>query len=210
MWNASPAKAAAYRKAFYIGLLLTLTQLFILFFVVLSRTLGADTVHSAADLATLWGTMYLLGRTWVNEEMFLKRRRQWLCFGVWSLALGGLFVGGESLFHLLGDEVSSQPQSWLLLLTALLGAIGNWRMHNILEAVTHADRDALDKNNLDHVFWDMILSLGVFVSGCSMWILGTSAIDHFIAVLVGFIILPYLAWKRWKEDKDEHGHHHHH
>ncbi|OGZ07778.1 MAG: hypothetical protein A2942_02875 [Candidatus Lloydbacteria bacterium RIFCSPLOWO2_01_FULL_50_20] len=202
MWTPSPAKAAAYKKACLIGLLLTVLQLFILFFVVASRTLGADTMHSFNDLATLLGTTYLLGRTWETESLFLKKRRSWLRFGVWSLALGGLFVAGESLFDLLSG-VTGHVRSWPLLVIAIAGALGNWRMHRILDSVAHEERDALDKNNLDHVLWDMVLSLAVLLS----FLVGVPLVDRLIAIIVGLFILPYLAWKRWEEDSDEHTHH---
>ncbi|MDO8490236.1 MAG: cation transporter [bacterium] len=204
MWNASPAKAAAYWKALRIGLLLTGTQLFILFFVVASRTLGADTMHSANDALTLFGTAYILGRSWTSETVFLKWRRRWLLVGVWSLALGGLFVAGEALHDIL-EGAGGAIRSWPLLFAAILGAAGNWRMHQILDTVAHEERDALDHNNLDHVFWDMILSLAVLAAYLS----GAPLVDRLIAIVVGLFVLPYLAWKRWKEDGDGYGNHEH-
>lgn len=201
MWNASPAKAAAYGKASIIGLLLTLVQIFILFFIVSSRTLGADTMHSAGDLATLAGTTYLLFRTWASEQEYLRRYRQWLLFGVLSLALGGLGVAGESLYDL-WSGASGTIRAWPLLFAAGLGAAGNWWMHRIVHAATHKNRDALDRNNLDHMAWDGVLSLAVFVAYLS----GTPFVDRLIAIVVGLFVLPYLAWKRWKEDGHEHKH----
>lgn len=208
MWSASTAKAAAYGKALRIGLLLTFIQLFILFFVVASRTLGADTMHSGNDALTIFGTAYILGRSWPSETVFLKWRKRWLLVGVWSLALGGLFVAGEALYDIT-DGVDGAIQSWPLLFAAGLGAAGNWRMHQILDTVAHEDRDALDHNNLDHVFWDMILSLAVLIAYLS----GAPLVDRLIAIVVGLFVLPYLAWKRWKEDGDEndrHAHDHEH
>ena len=82
-------------------------------------------------------------------------------------------------------------------------------MHQILDTVAHEDRDALDHNNLDHVFWDMILSLAVLIAYLS----GAPLVDRLIAIVVGLFVLPYLAWKRWKEDGDEndrHAHDHEH
>ena len=195
MWNASPAKAAAYGKASSIGLLLTVFQLFIFFLVVASRTLGADTMHSAGDLITLGGTTLLLWRTWENEAAYLNARRRWLLVGVWSLVLGGLFVAGESLHDLLGGAEGT-VRSWTLPLVALVSAGGNWWMHHIIHCATHEDQDALDRNNLDHMFWDGVLSLAVFVS----YLFGTALIDRLIAIVIGGLVLPYLAWKRWKED----------
>src|SRR3989338_5725647 len=204
MWSASTAKAAAYGKSLRIGLLLTFIQLFILFFVVASRTLGADTMHSGNDALTIFGTAYILGRSWPSETVFLKWRKRWLLVGVWSLALGGLFVAGEALYDIT-DGVDGAIQSWPLLFAAGLGAAGNWRMHQILDTVAHEDRDALDHNNLDHVFWDMILSLAVLIAYLS----GAPLVDRLIAIVVGLFVLPFLAWKRWKEDGDENDRHAH-
>ena len=201
MWNPSPAKAAAYKKAFCIGLLLTCVQLFILFFLVASRTLGADTIHSVGDLLTLGGTALLLAQTWANEDVFLKKRRMWLSFGAWSLALGGLFIAAESSLDLWHGGASVQLRAWPLFVAALGGALGNWWMHHTVHSATHVHRDALDRNNLDHMFWDGVLSFAVFLS----YVFGTTLIDHVLAIVIGAFVLPFLAWKRWKEDGDDHG-----
>lgn len=205
MWNPSPVKAAAYGKASAIGLLLTGLQFSVLFFIVASRTLGADTVHSAGDLLALLGTAFLLFRTWGSEVAFLKARRRWLLVGVWSLALGGLVVAGESLVDLLSNDWVGNVRSWQLPIIALGSAAGNWWMHRIIDSATHGKRDALDKNNLDHMLWDGVLSLAVFVS----YLFGTTLVDRLIAIGVGLFVLPYLAWKRWKEGADKHIHNDH-
>ncbi|KKU79729.1 MAG: hypothetical protein UY04_C0003G0011 [Parcubacteria group bacterium GW2011_GWA2_47_7] len=208
----SRAKAAQYRNALPIGVFLFLFQLIILFGFAFSRVLSADTVHAFLDVLTLAGTTFLFGRMWRTEAQFKHYERGWLLVGVWSLGLGGVIIGCEAAVHMYGSTGVIPPPALPLLLAALVGAIGNWRMHHILEAVDDAEHDHLHKNNLDHVFWDMILSGAVFVSGCSMWIFQTSAIDSIIALLVGFLILPYLAFKRWKENGNEHhtcNHSHH-
>lgn len=204
----SQAKAACYRKALPIGVLLFLFQMAILLWVVFSRALGADTFHALLDVLTLAGTTYLFHQTWKTEEEFERYEQRWLLVGVVSLGLGGIIVGLESASSLLSRASSAPPPAWPLLIAALVGALGNWRMHHLLGSVEGAEHDHLHKNNLDHVFWDMILSFAVFCSGCSMLLFATSAIDSWIATLVGFIILPYLALKRWREGSHEHTHHH--
>lgn len=204
----SRAKAACYQKALPIGAFLFLFQMAILIWVVFSRALGADTFHALLDVLTLAGTTYLFRQTWKSEEEFERYEHRWLLVGVISLGLGGIMVGIESASCLLKGTSSTPPPAWPLLIAALVGAIGNWRMHHLLGSVEDAEHDHLHKNNLDHVFWDMILSFAVLCSGCSMLLFATSAIDSWIATVVGFIILPYLALKRWKEGVHEHAHHH--
>jgi divalent metal cation (Fe/Co/Zn/Cd) transporter len=183
-----------------------LFQLFVLLVLAASRTLWADTLHSIGDLTTLAGTAYLLGSTWESEDAFTHQQQKWLLFGVWSLALGGIIIAGEAVAHLYSHGLSAPPPSWPILIAALAGALGNWRMHHILDSVEHSGEDALHKNNIDHVKWDMILSSFVFISGVLMYFSHTTAFDHFIAIVVGLCILPYLAMKRWREHKE--GHHH--
>jgi divalent metal cation (Fe/Co/Zn/Cd) transporter len=202
----SLVKAAAYKKARNIGILLTLFQLFILLVLAASRTLWTDTLHSIGDLTTLAGTAYLLGSTWESAHEFEHQKQKWLLFGVWSLALGGIIIAGEAASHIYLYGLSAPPPSWPIIIAALAGALGNWRMHHILDSVEHSKEDVLHKNNIDHVKWDMILSSFVFISGILMYLSHTTAFDHFIAIVVGLLVLPYLALKRWREHKK--GHHH--
>jgi|GEM_PF-3866666 len=206
----SRAKAAQYKKALPIGAFLFLFQSSILTWIVFSRALGADTFHALLDFVTIAGTTFLYSRNWVCEVAFKKSERRWLFVGVWSLGLGGVMVGGEALHHLLFGQTSGVPPAWPILVAALVGAVGNWWMHNILDSVDDAEHDHLHKNNLDHVISDAALSLTVFISGCSMWYFQSMAIDSMIAVLVGLIVLPYFAIKRWRGATLglQHGHHH--
>ncbi len=201
MYSSPPAKSVAYRKVSAIAIVLTIYQISILYFDVFSRSLLADTVHGVTDLAPLLGTTYLLARMWGSEAIFLKKRRFWLFIGVWSLALGGLLVAGESAYDLLNGATGTlrSPQ---LLFAAILGAGGNWWMHRILHNVTHKDKDSLDKLNLSHVFWDGILSLAVIVA----FLTGSPIVDRVLAIIVGAIVLPLLACMRWKDDGHDHKH----
>ena len=203
------AVGASYRKALLIGLSTSALQLIVLSFFVLSRTLVAYTLHSLLDFATLAGTTLLLSRNWTSEAAFDRSKHRWLQFGVWTLGLGGFAIGFEALFHIVFGAPVETPPAWPLLAIALFGAAANWTMHSILEGAESHGHEALHKNNLDHIFWDMILSLLVFVSGMFMWLLETAAVDHWFALGVGFLVLPYLAWKRWHERDHAECHHHH-
>jgi Co/Zn/Cd efflux system component len=204
----APEKARIYQRARNIGLMIFAFQVSVLFFFIGSRVLGADTVHSFLDVAVLAGTALLLGRFHASREIFTRRYRRLLLFGVLTLALGGIAIGLESLWQILFVSHSGKPDLPLaLLVVAAVGGLGNLRMHKVLSAVHHHERDALDKNNIDHVFWDMVLSFAVFCSGLSMWIWQTNAFDHYIAIVVGFFVLPYLSIRRWRENSGE-GHHH--
>lgn len=206
----SRAKAAQYRKALPIGAFLFLFQMSILVWVVFSRALSADTFHALLDVLTLTGTTFLFSKTWTSKKEFARGERTWLLIGVWSLAIGGLIVGSEAVAHLLNASTSRVPMAWPVLIAALVGAGGNLWMHRILDSVEDVAHDHLHKNNLDHVFWDMVLSFAVFVSGCSMWFFQTMAFDSWIAIGIGFFVLPYFAWKRLSESgTHKHAHTHH-
>ncbi len=215
MHHAHPTKAAIYRKACAIGILLSLTQIAILF-ISKSYTLGADTLHSIGDNITLAATAYLFARAWANQEVFTRRKRWCLLLSVWSLGLGGFLIAIEAFVHLVfeGAVVTISPLS--VMAAGLIGWVGNRHMHKVLHAVETHDHDALHRSNLDHVFWDMVTSGAVFLSGLCMLLFHTTFIDHVIAIIVGGFILPYLALKRWGEGNEEvehhcehHAHHHH-
>ena len=200
-------KAARYQRALTIGLTFLVIEAALFFLIVQSQMLLADIIHGIVDMLTLAGTACIESATNINEHALKRKKRHWLLFGVLSLALGGFLITGESIWHIINTGTSHIPPPWQLLVIALVGAMVNWKMHGIIDGID--EKHALDHNNLDHIKWDMILSGSVFISGVLMWIFGSTAIDHYIAIFAGIFIFPHLAWKRWHQE-DEHSHVHDH
>ena len=200
-------QAKSYWKACGVALPLSLFLLYVLIELAQSRTLGADTGHTALDFLTLFFTALLYSIAWKNELAFKRWYRVVLFFGVASLAVGGALIGWEAYEHLqhLGSAVP--PAKWLFI-SAGVNIGGNLLMHRMLGGHEHGHGDALHANNRDHILADAGLAGLTIVSGITMWYWGTAVIDHYIAIAVGWMVFPYYAWKRWKEGGHPHKHDH--
>lgn len=194
-----------FRKAALVTGGLTLLQYIILRYVD-SLALKGDTIHSGSDFTVLLGMSLLILYALRNGASSRKIEFWWLLFAVLLLAGGGSWIFVQSIFRIMHPV----PFFGLaVLLTAALGMLGNYWAHRELSQIKGRERDAKAKNAHDHVRMDFAISGAAFISGAGVFLFSLPAIDAYISLFLGPVMV-YLAWKRWHErDHVECGHHHH-
>lgn len=132
-----------------------------------------------------------------------------------ALLLGGVsvWVGVEAI------ERFQQPRevvSWVMISIAVLGTIGNYVQHRIMES---ADEEHVTHESMQlHILSDLLQSVGVVFGGILILVTDWVWIDPTLSIVIAFIMGRW-TWKLLKDLRsgkyDGHGHccnhgHHHH
>lgn len=132
--------------------------------------------------------------------------------------INALLLGGITIWIAVeARERFQHPQevvSWVMVSIAVLGTIGNYAQHRIIES---ADEDHVTHESMRlHILSDLMQSFGVVFGGILIWVTGWVLIDPIISMAIALWMGKWtleLLWKLWTgkyDDNDEHCHHDHH
>ena len=133
-----------------------------------------------------------------------------------ALLLGGvaIWVAVEAWERL---QHPREVVSWVMISIAVLGTIGNYVQHRIMES---ADEDHVTHESMRlHILSDLIQSFGVVFGGILIWMTDWVLVDPIISVLIALMMMRWtwkLLRKLWSGKYDSnnghccHDHHHHH
>jgi len=132
-----------------------------------------------------------------------------------ALLLGvvAVWVGLEAIERF---QSPREVVSWVMISIAVLGTIGNYVQHRIMES---ADEEHVTHESMRlHILSDLLQSVGVVLGGILIWMTGWVLIDPAISMIIAFM-MAWWAWKLlgklWSGKYDDnnghchHGHHHH-
>lgn len=103
--------------------------------------------------------------------------------------------------------------SWIMISVAILGTIGNYVQHRVLEIAeeNHVTHEAMSLHILSDLVQSIVVVFGGIVIAVTGWHLVDPILSFGIAVLMGYWSMRLL-WKMWSGKYDHHSHklHHHH
>lgn len=134
--------------------------------------------------------------------------------------INALLLGGVAVWVLIeAIERFQEPRevvSWVMISIAVVGAIGNYVQHRIMES---ADENHVTHESMSlHIRSDLIQSIGVVFGGALIWMTGWVLIDPIISIVIALLMMRWtweLLRKLWSGKYDGngghccHGHHHH-
>jgi len=132
-----------------------------------------------------------------------------------ALLLGGVavWVGVEAIERF---QSPREIVSWVMISIAVLGTIGNYVQHRIMES---ADEEHVTHESMQlHILSDLLQSVGVVLGGILIWVTDWVLVDPIISIVIALMMARWtwkLLGKLWSGKYDDshghchHGHHHH-
>lgn len=166
-------------------------------------TLQADTVHTLSDFLVTFGAFLVVWLTIEKDSHATHKIKRWfVMFGLCVLIVGALWTGVEAF-----KKIASPPHlnGWWIILGGVIGGIGNFIVHLVLNKTPRHARTDTHKVVHLHVLQDLLASGVVLVSGIGSVFFDTDGLDPYLSLLVAGWIL-YRAYDLVQ--KPEHGHAH--
>ena len=196
-----------YRTGLSINIAVAIMQLVTLALFARSLTLYGDTMHGIADILILLGTTILAKKaSMYAHEHHGMRKRILAIIAVLLLWMSAGYIVLESITRI---STPTAFPGWVVIVVALLAAVGNFFAHRIISGVDDGEKDSLHEANVAHLLTDCALSCVVVISGLGVLVFGLPSIDAWFALC---IVAPFMTlWGgRILLPKTEHSHHGHH
>lgn len=195
-------------KAMLITGVIFATQAVILKYFIPSLALEGDTFHTASDFLINIGS-FVIAFIAINEETKgTKAIRRWFAyFGIAVLIYGIIEVCIGAYTRLSAPVVI---QSGWLMVVGLVGGLGNFWVHKILDSVPSHHQTDNHKALNTHVVSDMLLSVVVVLSGLITLATGWHNADPALSFLSALVMIV-LTWKLFQGVRSgacAHGHRH--
>jgi divalent metal cation (Fe/Co/Zn/Cd) transporter len=198
------------RTALTINLGVSVLQIIVLLLLAQSVSLFGDTAHGIGDnLVLIGGLVLTYGQMHGKIAEGGHGKRILTIVAVFLLFGSACWLAYESLERIMGKGIGFAW--WVVLITSLLSALGNFFAHKVMSGVDADVVDDYHKANLAHLFWDFVISFVVFTSALLVGIFDTPAFDPWAA----FIIAGFMIHRGWKilfpenDDRTHDGEHHH-
>ncbi|OIO32310.1 MAG: hypothetical protein COZ49_01010 [Candidatus Yonathbacteria bacterium CG_4_10_14_3_um_filter_47_65] len=173
-----------------------------------SLALLSDAVHVCSDnvhVAVAIIVVYASRRSAGKEESI---RKAGAYVGLLLLLIGGVWIINEAYERFTAPR---EVAGGIMLVVAIIGAIGNGYVLWVLESVSKGDQTITHKFFSAHVLSDLVVSIAVIVSAGIIAISGWKIVDPIASLCAGIYLLAYLCPSLYKEisgdDADKHHHH---
>ncbi|OGF24823.1 hypothetical protein A2331_06260 [Candidatus Falkowbacteria bacterium RIFOXYB2_FULL_34_18] len=175
-----------YKKALFWTGLVFVVQFFVAY-ISGSLTLLSDTFHVGSDFVATIGSLVVaciaISATKKREQ---KIRIIFAYTGILLLVFSGFYVLYEVWQRFLNPI---NIMVWPVIITAIAGALGNYRVFRLLHAVPTAECNSTHNVLSAHVFSDFLLSLVVIVSALLIFIFDWRQADLIVSFFVALYML---------------------
>jgi len=153
-----------------------------------SLALLADAGHVFADTGAVLVSIVVAYRVKVGDN---EERARTVGGYINALLLGAItiWVGVEAWERLFEPR---EVVSWVMITIAVLGTIGNYVQHRIMETA-HADHATHESMHL-HILSDLIQSVGVVAGGIVIAVTGWVLVDPVVSMGIAL----WMGWMTWK------------